>query len=86
MVGCQGTALPIHPSKDVCKAAESGQKEAERLICHGCWHGLPRLDPKADVPVVKLMGYRISREEIGDLFHQVYMLKRLPGPPPCRSK
>ena len=64
-------------------AAESGQKEAERLICHSHWHGLPRLDPKVDVSAVQLVGYQTSREEIGDLFHQVYMLKRLPGHPPC---
>ena len=29
-------------------AAESGQKEAERLICCGCWCDLPRLNPRAD--------------------------------------
>ena len=67
-------------------AAESRQKEAERLICHSHGHGLPRLDPEADVPAVQLVGYQTSREEIGYLFHQVYMLKRLPGPPLCRPK
>ena len=63
--------------------AESGKKQAERLICHGCQHGLPRLDPKEDVPAIQLVGYQTSREEIWDLFHQVYMLKRLPRTPPC---
>ena len=68
-------------------AAESRQKEVERLIhCHGHWCGLPRLDPKVDVPAIQLVGYQTSREEIGDLFHQVYMLKRLPRPPLCRPK
>ena len=64
-------------------AAESGQKEAEMLIHHSCQHGLPRLDPEADASAIQLVGYRTSREEIGDFFHQVYMLKRLPGPPLC---
>ena len=33
-------------------AAELGWKEAERLICQGHWHGLPRLDPEVNVPTV----------------------------------
>ena len=33
-------------------ATESGWKEAERLICHGCQQGLPKLDSGADVPAV----------------------------------
>ena len=77
---------PHHPfilQRMFVHAAESGQKEAERLICHSHWHGLPGLDPEADLSAVQLVGYPTSREEIGDLFHQVYMLKRLPKPPPC---
>ena len=67
-------------------AAESRQKEVERLIHHSHWQGLPRLDSEADVPAVQLVGYWMSREEIGDLYHQVYILKRLPGTPPCGSE
>ena len=63
--------------------AESGQKEVERLICRGHQHGLPRLDPRADASAVQLVGYQTSQEETWDLFHQVNMLKRLPGPPLC---
>ena len=37
-------------------AAESGQKEAERLVCHSCRHGLPRLDPEADASAIQLVG------------------------------
>ena len=67
-------------------AAESWQKEVERLIHHSHWQGLPRLDSRVDESTIQLVGYQISREEIGDLYHQVYMLKRLPGPPLCRPK
>ena len=67
-------------------AAKSGQKEAERLIHWSHWHGLPRLDPEADVLPVQLVGHQTSKEEIQDLFHKVYMLKRLPGLPPCGLK
>ena len=64
-------------------AAESGQKEAERIICCSCWQVLPKLDPEVHVPTMPLVGYQASSEEIRDLYWQVYMLKRLPGPPPC---
>ena len=62
---------------------ESGQKEAKRLIFHIHRQGFPKLDSGADVSAIQLVGYRMSSEEIGDIYHQVYMLKRLPGPSLC---
>ena len=59
-------------------ATESVQKEVERLIHCSHRHGPPRLDPEVDASIVQLVGYWTTREEIGDLFHQVYSLKRLP--------
>ena len=73
-------------SKGCLLGAETGQKEAERLVCCDHMHGLPRLDLEADASTVQLVGYWTTREEIADLFHQVYTLKRLPRPPPCRPK
>ena len=67
-------------------ATESGWKEVESLICCHCWGGHPRLDPKADVSAIQLVGFQTSREEIRELFHQVFMLKRLPRPLPCGPK
>ena len=64
-------------------ATESGHKEVERLICHGRQAGLLRLDPEADVPAIQFVGFQTSIEEIGELFHQVYLLKRLPEPLAC---
>ena len=55
-------------------AAESGWKEAERLIQCSCQQGLPKLDSEVDVSAVQLAGYQMSSEEIGDLYHQVYVL------------
>ena len=52
-------------------ADESRQKEAERLVCCGCRHGLLRLDPEVDASTIQLVGYQTTLEEIGDLFHQV---------------
>ena len=67
-------------------AAESGWKEAERLIWLGHWQGFPGLDSEVDASTIQLVGYQMSREEIGDLYHQAYMLKRLPRPPPYEPK
>ena len=64
-------------------AAKSGKKEAERLIHHSHQQGLPKLNPEADISTIQLVGYQMSSKEIGDLYSQVYVLKRLPGPPPC---
>ena len=65
---------------------EAGQKEAERFIHWGHWHGLPRLNPEADVPAIKLVGYWTSQKEIWDLYHEAYLLKRLPSLLPCGPK
>ena len=35
---------------------------------------------------MKLMGYWTSHKEICDLYHSVYLLRRSPGPPPCRPQ
>ena len=67
-------------------ATEWGQKKAERFICLGCWGSLPRPDPEADQSAKKLVGYWTSYKEIRDLYHSVYLLRRSPGPPPCRPQ
>ena len=80
-----GPHCPIILQAMFVHAAKSGWKEAERLMCHGRQHGLPWLDPEGDVPAIQLVGYWTSRE-IRGLFHEVHMLKRLPGPLPCGSE
>ena len=63
-------------------ASEKGQKEAEHMVCQGHRHGLLKLDPKADVSAIQLVGPQTSRREIGSLYYEVYKLQRLPGSPP----
>ena len=62
-------------------AAQQGQKEAEWMICWGCWHSHPKLDLQADVSAVQLVGPQTSKEEFRDLYYQVYKLRRLPESP-----
>ena len=50
---------PHHPvvlHKMFQYAAEQGWKEVEWMICQGCQHSLPRLDPKVYVSAVQLVG------------------------------
>ena len=79
-----GPLCPIILQRMFLQAPKVRQKEAERFIDRGHWHSLPRLNPEADVPTVKLVGYWTSRKEIKDLYYEVYLLRRLPSLPPCR--
>ena len=63
-------------------AANKGQKEAECTVCQGHWKGLPKLDPKADLSTVQLVGAETTKEEILSLYLEVYKQQRLPGSPP----
>ena len=65
-------------------AAKQGQKEAERFIHQGHQQSLPRPDPEADVSTIQLVGYWTSHKEIRDLYYNIYLLRRSPGPLPCR--
>ena len=76
--------IPHHPiilHKMFQHAAEQGQKEVECMICWGCQHSLPKLDPKADVSTIQLLGSQTSKEEFRTLYYEVYKLRRLPGSP-----
>ena len=79
----RGLHCPFILQQMFIHAAKSVQKEAERIVHCSDWQGLPKLDPEADIPTVQLVGYQTSSKEIGDLYNQVYALKRLPGPPLC---
>ena len=63
-------------------ASGQGWKEAECMIHSGCQRGLPKLDPKADVSAIWLVGPQTSREEFKSLYYEVYKLQRLLGSPP----
>ena len=64
-------------------AAKQVWKEAERFIWWGHWQSLPRPDPEADIPAIKLVGYQTSHKQIRDLYHSVYLLRWSPSPLPC---
>ena len=63
-------------------AATEGQKEAEWIIHQGCLQNLPQLNPEVGVPTVQLVGPETSKEELLELYLEVYKLHRLPGSPP----
>ena len=43
---------------------------------------MPQLDPEVGVPAVELVGPETSREELIEIYQEVYRLHRLPGSPP----
>ena len=53
------------------------------MIFQGSQHGLPHLDLQEDVSAIQSVGPCTSREEIRDLYYQVYKLRRLPRSLPC---
>ena len=67
-------------------ASEQGWKEAEHMVHWGRQHGLPKLDTKADVSAIQLVGPQTSRKEIEFLYYKVYKLWWLLGSPPREPK
>ena len=68
------------------QAAYFGWKEMEQMIHWGWQHDLPHLDPQGDISTIQLVGHQSTREEIQNLHHQVYKLRRLLGSLPCRPE
>ena len=67
--------------KMICHAAFEGQKEAEQIVCQGHGQHMPQLDPEAGIPTIELVGPETSREELIEIYQEVYRLHRLPGSP-----
>ena len=63
-------------------AAAKGQKEAEWRVHWGCRQKLPQLNPEVGIPAIQLVGPETSKEELQELYLEVYKLHRLPGSPP----
>ena len=63
-------------------AAAKRQKEADHIVHWGHWQTLPQLNPEAGVPTVQLLGPDTTKEELLQLYLEVYKLHRLPESPP----
>ena len=63
-------------------AAVKGQKEAEQIICRGRWQNMPQLNPEVGIPTVQLVGPEMTKEELLEIYLEVYKLHGLPGSPP----
>ena len=68
--------------KMFCHAASEGWKEAERIVHQGHPQHMPQVDLEAGVPTIELVGPETSREELLEIYLEVYKLHRLPGSPP----
>ena len=64
-------------------AASEGQKEAEQVVCQGCTGSTcPNWTLRQGVPAIQLAHPETGREELLDLYLEVYKLHRLPSSPP----
>ena len=69
----------LHAAKQRCRRRQRGSFD---MRLHR--QSLPKPDPEADVPAMKLVGYWTSHKEIRDLYHGIYLLRRSPSPTqPC---
>ena len=63
-------------------AAIEGWKEAEQIVCWGCQQNMPQLNPEVGIPDVQLVGPETTKEELLDIYLEVYKLHQLLGSPP----
>ena len=63
-------------------ATSEGQKEAEQVVCWGHQQHMPQLDPEAGIPAIQLVHPETDREQLLELYLEVYKLHRLPSSPP----
>ena len=63
-------------------AAIEGWKEAEQTICQGCKQHMPQLNPEVGTPTIQPVGLEMTKEELLEIYLEVYKLHRLPGSPP----
>ena len=62
--------------------ATKGQKEAEQIVHRGCQQNMPWLNLEAGIPAIQLVGPQMTKEELLEIYLEVYKLHRLPGSPP----
>ena len=53
------------------------------MFCQGHQGIVSEPDPRADLSAMELVGYQTSRQEMRDIYHSVYLLRRFPGSPSC---
>ena len=63
----EGPYHPIILHSMFLHPAGEGWREAERVIHWGHQHGLPKLDLKANLPAIQLVGYQTSEGNLGPL-------------------
>ena len=63
-------------------AATEGQKKEEQIVHQGHQQTLSQLNPEVGIPAIQLVGLEMSKEELLELYLEVYKLHRLPGSPP----
>ena len=55
-------------------------------VLQGCWGSVPEPNLRVDQSTMELVGYWISRKEMRDIYHSMYLLRRFPGSPSCGER
>ena len=55
-------------------AAIEGQKEVEQTIHQGCQLHTPQLNPEVGIPTIQLVGPEMTKEELMEIYLEVYKL------------
>ena len=63
-------------------AANEGQKEAGRTIHQGHWLHMPQLNLEVGIPAIQLVEPQTTKEELMEIYPEVYKLHRQPSSPP----
>ena len=63
-------------------AAVEGWKEAEWIVCRGYQQNMPQLNQEVGIPTIQLVGLEMTKEELLEIYLEVYKLHRLPVSPP----
>ena len=61
-------------------AKTAGQKEVKWAIHCSHQQSYPGLDDKVEVPTIQLVGFKTTRDEIRELYNDIYQLRRSAGP------
>ena len=83
-LGAPNWSVILH--KMFLHTAERGWKEVECMVCWGHWGSASDPEPEAGHSAMELVGYWTSCKEIGDIYQNVYLLRRPLGLPSCGDR
>ena len=82
-VGTQQASPPVPATEDVFPCCSHSAEENDCAICHSRWEPSAEQDLEAEPSTIELIYPDSTREEIAEIYHNMYQLQRSPGKMPC---